>query len=210
MENNDQTNVLLLRIVVALEALAQASAPAEPNYRYPLAEYGRFDWSSINAQVIAHDRSGATAVQWSGHTWTRRSGDGKFGKAIWFSRPNGQDEEGAIYLRLVTFKDLSAAEPLSASVTAAAPRGAPKRPAQVTKNGDDTDILMKPNPAMLKAFDAAGSALYGDEWPQKQLDLVAWATKERNPAGTKLEVKHLSRDEMQRCIDGMKAKADAQ
>jgi hypothetical protein len=114
---DEMSNQLLERIALALESLVQASAPAEPNYRYPLAEYGRFDWPRIGAQVIASDRFGASAVQWNGHTWTRRSGDGKFGRAIWFSRPNGQDEDGTQYLRLVTFKDLSEAEPLPEGVS---------------------------------------------------------------------------------------------
>lgn len=104
---------LLMRLVVAVEALA---TPEEPNYRYALADFARFDWDEIGATITQKDNYGVSAVQWGGHMWTRRSGDGKYGKAIWFSRPSGQDEDGTNYLRLVTFKDLSPAEPVPGGV----------------------------------------------------------------------------------------------
>lgn len=133
------------RIAAALEALAQSGAPQEPNWRYPLAAYAQFDWASIGARVVQRDDYGVSAVSWNGHMWTRRSGAGKYGKAIWFSRPAGQDEDGTNYLRLVTFKDLSPAEALPESVAGElkhAPQDEPVR-AQTSRPEPETERQTK-------------------------------------------------------------------
>jgi len=111
-------NKILTRIAEALEQMARASAPKEPNYKRPLSNFAKFDWSSIDATVTARDRDGVSAVEWSGYPFTRRAGQGKFGQAIWFSRPVGKDADGNnTYARLITFKDLTEAEPLPEKIT---------------------------------------------------------------------------------------------
>ena len=110
-------NKFLSRIAEALEQLAHASAPQAPNYKRPLDTFAKFDWTSINATVTARDEHGVSAVEWNDYTFTRRVGEGKFGEAIWFSRPTGKDADGNnTYARLITFKNLAEAEPLPKKV----------------------------------------------------------------------------------------------
>lgn len=102
------------QLAAAIKAIAAAHPPA---WVWPLRAYSKFDWPRIGAHVTASDRHGATVVCWMGHQYQRRSGGGKFGLAIWFSRSVGDGDGNAQYLRLVTFKDGGAAvEPLAADV----------------------------------------------------------------------------------------------
>lgn len=103
----------LAQIKTLLQTLVQFNAPQSPNYRYPLAAYQNFEWSSIGANVISRDRHGVTAVNWGGYTWKRRSDNSKKrGKAVWFSRPLA-DAENQDYACLVRFSDLAQVEPMS-------------------------------------------------------------------------------------------------
>lgn len=129
MTTENETIQLLREIRDLLQLQAAA---LEPNYRYPLADYPTFDWSVIGATVASSDRAGAAVVRFAGHLWTRRSGTGKFGRAIWFSRPNGRDDEGgATYLRLITFKDMADPEPLAFDPPAAHQRPSAEAPTAV-------------------------------------------------------------------------------
>jgi DdrB-like protein len=106
MDNDQFTLAMtaLLRIADALERIAPAT-PKAPNYQYPIEAFPNFDWESIGAVVVQEDQYGAGVVSWGGKDWLRRSPANKYGAAIWFSRANGQDDEGkAIYERLITFK----------------------------------------------------------------------------------------------------------
>jgi ssDNA-binding DdrB-like protein len=86
-----------------LRQIALSSNPA-PNYQRPLNEYPAFDWPSIGATVLNRDGDGATAVEWNGQVFTRRSPTNKFDAAVWFSRHLGQDSDGnKRYARLITF-----------------------------------------------------------------------------------------------------------
>jgi DdrB-like protein len=97
-----------------LRQIAVSSNPA-PNYQRPLSEYPTFDWSSIGAIVLNRDGDGATSVEWNGQVFTRRSPSNKFQEAVWFSRHLGQDSDGnKRYARLISFRDLSDAEPIAA------------------------------------------------------------------------------------------------
>jgi hypothetical protein len=97
-----------------LRQIAVTSNPA-PNYQRPLSEYPTFDWSSIGAIVLNRDDDGVTAVEWNGQVFTRRSASNKFPEAVWYSRHIGQDVDGnRRYVRLITFKVLSDAEPIAA------------------------------------------------------------------------------------------------
>ena len=97
-----------------LRQMAISSNPA-PNYQRPLSEYPMFDWSSIGAIVLNRDDDGVTAVEWNGQVFTRRSVSNKFPEAVWYSRHLGQDVDGnRRYVRLITFKVLSDAEPIAA------------------------------------------------------------------------------------------------
>lgn len=88
-----------------------------PNYRRPLADFAGFDWQSIGAIIIKQDQDGPAEIQCGHFRYTRRSGSGKFGKAIWFSRCIGQNEQGKLYARLITFKDINEAEELDGKVS---------------------------------------------------------------------------------------------
>jgi hypothetical protein len=104
------------QLAAALKAIAASNPPA---WVWPLRAYPGFNWARIGAHVTTSDRHGAAVVCWMGHQYTRRSGAGKFGAAIWFSRSVGDGDGAAQYLRLVTFKDSGAAvEPLNTDVLA--------------------------------------------------------------------------------------------
>jgi hypothetical protein len=110
---------LLETISRQLERIEWLVAPDGPNYTHPLAAYPAFDWDSIGAVVSGRDRDGVNRVDWFGKTFTRRSGSGKFGKAIWFSRYTGEEAGEKKYARLITFKDYSEAEPVPGEVARA-------------------------------------------------------------------------------------------
>jgi DdrB-like protein len=76
-----------------LRQIAISSNPA-PNYQRPLSDYPGFNWPSIGATVLKEDHDGATAVEWNGQVFTRRSPNNKFDAAIWFSRCTGKDADG--------------------------------------------------------------------------------------------------------------------
>jgi hypothetical protein len=107
----------LSRIAGALEILTQSGRPAAPNFTRPIEEYSAFDWSSIDAKVVRTDPDGATRVEWGGEAWTRRSPSNKFEPAVWYIRAAGRDDDGnVLYLRLITFKQMSDSDPLPANV----------------------------------------------------------------------------------------------
>ncbi|KKM93085.1 hypothetical protein LCGC14_1211960 [marine sediment metagenome] len=88
-----------------------------PNFRRSLAEYAAFNWFSIEANPVREASDGINEVDWGGYTWRRRSGTGKFGNAIWFSRAIGRNEDNTPkYARLITFKDNDDPEPLQVNV----------------------------------------------------------------------------------------------
>jgi DdrB-like protein len=97
-----------------LRQIAISSNPA-PNYQRPLSEYADFDWPSIGASVLNQDDDGVTAVEWNGQVFTHRSPNNKFDAAVWFSRFVGKDADGNNkYVRLISFKAVSEAEPIAA------------------------------------------------------------------------------------------------
>jgi hypothetical protein len=116
----EQTEILrmiaasLQGVEAHLRQMAISSNPA-PNYQRPLSEYLTFDWDSIGATVLNRDGDGATAVEWNGQVFTRRSPDNFFTSAIWFSRSVGKDSDGRNkYVRLITFKPASESGPIGA------------------------------------------------------------------------------------------------
>jgi len=117
----NEQNEILRMIAASLEGIeshlrqiAVSSNPA-PNYQRHLSEYPTFDWPSIGATVLNRDGDGATAVQWNGQVFTRRSPNNKFDAAVWFSRHLRQDsDDNKRYARLITFRALNDAEPIAA------------------------------------------------------------------------------------------------
>lgn len=104
----------LARIADALERMAADGKPMAPNYTRPIEQYSSFDWASIHAHVVKADADGPTHVECGGETWTRRSPVNKFAPAIWFSRAVGKDDDGnTLYLKLITFKVFTDADPLA-------------------------------------------------------------------------------------------------
>jgi len=100
-------------IDASLRQMALASNPA-PNYQRSLNEYRSFDWGSIGAAVLKEDKDGVSVVEWNNQVFTRRSPNNKFDAAVWFSRCVGKDaENNNRYVRLITFKAASDAEPIS-------------------------------------------------------------------------------------------------
>jgi hypothetical protein len=75
----EQHNVLLMA--------AQGDRPA-PKLLRSLEAYANFDWTTIGAAVIAHDRHGATEVEWGGRMFVRRRSaeDDNKGEDIRFTR----------------------------------------------------------------------------------------------------------------------------
>src|SRR5215467_1101392 len=91
------------------------SSNITPNYQRLLSEYPSFDWPSIGATVLNRNGDGATAIEWNGQIFTRRSPDNSFASAIWFSRSAGKDSESNNkYVRLITFKAPSESGPIGA------------------------------------------------------------------------------------------------
>jgi hypothetical protein len=131
---------LLKRMVESLEILARGNQPEEPNLIKPIEAFTSFDWPSIGATVVREDGSGPTHLEYGGYLWTRRSPANKFSPAIWFSRSAGRDEEGNTqYLRLITFREISEAEPLPARVGKTLDRQAPRTAAAARQQEDDQD-----------------------------------------------------------------------
>ena len=104
----------LIGIDASLRQMALASNPA-PNYQRQLNEYQGFDWGSIGAAILKEDDDGVSVVEWNGQVFTRRSPNNKFDAAVWFSRCAGKDADGNNrYVRLISFKAASDAEPIAA------------------------------------------------------------------------------------------------
>ncbi len=101
------------RILKVLETMITNQQIKDPDYQHGLAEYQDFDWNSIGAKILDRDTDGVSAVSWQGKIYKRRSPENKFAPAIWFSRKQGND-----YYKLITFKTIEAAEPLSRKVLA--------------------------------------------------------------------------------------------
>lgn len=108
-------------ILKSLEAIAAMANRIEaiaarnpPDWQMPLAAYKFPWWQRIGAKVLDADGHGPTSVSWCGHIYVRRTGDNpKYGAAIWFSRGSGQEPDGGVaYVKLITFKDGTAATPL--------------------------------------------------------------------------------------------------
>ncbi len=130
-EQMERLLALMGQIAGSLTGILETMRPEAPNYKKALKVYRGFDWSHIGAEVVKTDEEGPVAVEWGDNVWTRRSGQGKFGKAIWFSRASGKDAEGNIlYARLITFKDYAEAEPLPSGVVQVLPTP-PAAPAPV-------------------------------------------------------------------------------
>ena len=105
----------LARIADSLEVLARPGKDYAPDNTRPIEDFAGFDWSSINATVVRTDAFGPSHVEWGGHVYTRRSPSNRFDPAVWYSRATGKDEEGdkTVYARLITFKEIKDADPLS-------------------------------------------------------------------------------------------------
>jgi len=143
MNTQDSTVTVLHQILTALDGIsakldviaqgqqsnaqAQAVPTAGPNYQRQLKEYPTFDWSSIGAEVVAHDRNGATIVKWREYEYIRRR-HADYDRSIWFSRNTGETDENdrRIYARLITFSDKpKVAKGLPDEITDQLPQDAP-------------------------------------------------------------------------------------
>lgn len=176
--NEDRLLALLGEIAVSLDQIARntmRAQPEEPNYQRPIDAYARFDWSSIDASVVATDGYGPTLVEWGGFTWKRRSPENKFGTAIWFSRSAGKDDDGANkYLRLITFKPMGEIEPLSRGAEQAL-RAAPPQPKPAVAAVKPVVATTPPTAAeMDREFEDMPSA--AEERAGAQPPLAAWQT----------------------------------
>lgn len=145
--NDERIIELLASIAGSLAEIArntERERPEEPNLQRPIEQFRGFDWGGIEATVVKADEWGAAIVEWNGRLWTRRSPENKFGEAIWFSRAAGKDAEGKnLYLRLITFKRVGDAEPLSrAAERAITPPASPLVSARTPVVQGRTDVLV--------------------------------------------------------------------
>ena len=135
------------KIARQLDKLLNDRPIKDPDYQKSLADYPNFDWNSIDAKIIAKDGDGVSAVEWQGRIYKRRAPENKFAPAIWFSRHDGfqkyKNKEGfkdksclittnniksslpyflsflgEQYHKLITFRTIEAAEPISRKVLA--------------------------------------------------------------------------------------------
>lgn len=120
-QRTSEQNEILQMIAASLQGVEShlrqiaISSNPDPNFQRPLSEYPGFDWSSIGATVLNQDDDGATAVEWNGQVFTRRSPNNKYDAAIFFSRCFGKDAAGNNqYARLIKFRPPAEAEPISA------------------------------------------------------------------------------------------------
>lgn len=149
----------LAGIRAALEQIAAFMAPAGPSYKRPIGEYLTFDWSSIGAEVVKSDEFGPSVVEWNGKLWTRRSPENKFGEAIWFSAPAGKDADGNVkYDRLITFKPLADAEPISRGAERQIAAGRPAAQPATGLRGQAPAETTPPPPKAQPAAEIAGHA----------------------------------------------------
>jgi hypothetical protein len=94
----------LHRMNAYLRAIAAANPPG---WVRPLGEFKK-DWlTAIGAKAYSTDEYGPLIVDYHGMLYGRRSGSGKNGLAIWYSRATGN----ASYQRLITFKDSAIPQP---------------------------------------------------------------------------------------------------
>lgn len=211
---SELTDILIqvTRIADALDIIARAGAPVEPGYIKPIGEYAGFDWTTIGATVVSSDKDGPTHLEHSGFVWTRRSPANKYSPAVWFSRANGKDADGNTkYLKLITFREISDADPIPDKVAAAIPSAAvkPAQPgnghapsASVPANGNgkqDATTANNGNPTVgKKPADEAPSGPYGatkyyQEATSKRYGLTSeWARKIAGMSGIDLKVKNPS------------------
>lgn len=142
-----QSLAVLNRIAGALETIAMSNAPA-PNFVKPIGAYAGFDYTSIGALVKASDANGPTELEWGGYLWTRRSPQNKFGEVIWFSRCIGKDADGTNkYARLITFKQMSEAEPLPRKVEAIVEKKNGQKPQPTSEpERNELEDYLGPNP----------------------------------------------------------------
>lgn len=99
----------------------------------PLSDFHTFDWSTIGARVIYSDDDGVASVSGAdGRIYKRRSNQ-KFGNDVWFSRGDGQNDDGTPnYKTLVHFVEMKPedVQPLGRNVATAVSKAAPATPSQ--------------------------------------------------------------------------------
>lgn len=135
----------------------QAAKFAAPGYMRPLLAYATFDWNSIDAHVIAFDRSGATEVEHNGVAYRRyrSNDDDPKGIDIRFRRvvsgnPEGKDMIWATLIKFADKKAKDAPRPLRGEL-AAAIEGAQQKVIE----GQATTVI-KPEPAVARAKQLGG------------------------------------------------------
>jgi hypothetical protein len=96
------------KMVAALSKATEDAANAQRKLPFirPFEMWRTFNWESIGARVAATDDDGVSMVEWNRDMYTRRSGSGKFGNAVWYSRSTGMSESGAEYEVLIRFRQM--------------------------------------------------------------------------------------------------------
>lgn len=162
----------------------QAAKFAAPGYMRPLLAYATFDWNSIDAHVIAFDRSGATEVEHNGVAYRRyrSNDDDPKGIDIRFRRvvsgtPEGKDMIWATLIKFADKKAKDAPRPLRGEL-AAAIEGAQQKVIEgkattvdhVQALAGPTEIL-KPSPSVLESEADAAKRLGGQVRSVHQIQL---------------------------------------
>jgi hypothetical protein len=146
-------------VATSLRTIAGFLAPLSPNYKRPFETWKNFNWDDIGAKVMQFDEFGPSVVSWNAHHFKRRSGNGKFGRAVWFSRGIGKTDNGAEYAILIRFRKESEPEPLQNGIEPAAPPGPQLEPQLIAQLGQSGGKQQDPKPAAYEFFYEDGTAV---------------------------------------------------
>lgn len=157
--SDTQYRVALIGVLGRIAAALEATRPEEDQtITLTLDQFSGFDWSGIDAKVLARDADGVSTVWHAGKVYRRRSND-KFGTEIWFSCGDGKNEDGTPkYRRLVEFKEFKPAEPLGRKTEAAMKAATPPAPLPPPGPELPTSILSQPATMGVTSWDIASPA----------------------------------------------------
>lgn len=120
--HDERLLTLLERIARALESQAR---PDDELLSFELSKFSTFDWSSINATVVARDEQGVSAIRTENGRIAKRRTNDRYGADVWFSYSAGKDEHGANqYRKVVEFKTFTPAEPMGRKTESAIAKSA--------------------------------------------------------------------------------------
>jgi hypothetical protein len=165
--DDKQLAMVLTAITQGFERVAKAiesarEAQADDVIEAALGDFKTFDWSAIGATVVQRDDDGPALIRAANGKLCKRRSKDKFGDDIWFNYPDGKDSDGnVIYRRVIHFKEIKDAEPLSRKIEKALSNAKPSQPAPdpVVKSaaalgGTARPAAAQPDPLRVAALNA--------------------------------------------------------